>query len=141
MERNMHDVAQLIVSCWRLSGQESLPTSHAVLDRALAKVVSTEVFPDWARDQLSFADSRVGLQCVELPLLLDLAQKAQLTAAPNPSYRTVRVLVSERAAAKLVQRLGVNNDDARRWGVALREAVDALKAQESVSKLPVTVEY
>lgn len=141
MERNMHDVAQLIISCWRLSGEESLPTAHAVLDRALAKVVSTDVFPSWARDQLSFADSRVGLQCSELPLLLDLAQKAQLTAAPNPSYRTVRVLVSESAAATLVHRLEVDNNDARRWGAALRDAVDALKAQEGASKRTVTIEY
>src|SRR5437868_601382 len=102
-----HDVAQLLVSCWLLSGDDrSIPTSHGLLDRALKEVTDQTAFTDWARRGLHFVDSRIGLQCVELPAILEWAQRSELTSAPNPSYETTHIQVSERVARQLLRRLG-----------------------------------
>src|ERR1035437_6192946 len=81
--------SELLMSAWVLSGEQpddmSMPSSHGVLDRALQAAFEQGAFPEWAREALHFADSRVGLRCVELPEMLAWAQSAQMTAAPNPS--------------------------------------------------------
>ena len=126
----MHDVAQLLVSCWVLSGKDrSMPTSHGLLDRALMAVAEEEAFPDWMRGELHFVDSRIGLQCVELPDVLDWAQRSELTSAPNPSYETTQIQVSERVAHYLIRHLGVSEEDAKTWGRGLRDAVEDAKGK------------
>lgn len=125
----LHKLAQLIVSCWRVSGEGGrIPTSHGMLDRVLKSVVDSGGFPDWARRNLTFVDSRIGLQCVELPGILEWAQRAQLTSAPNPSYETTEVQVSVRVASRLLQDLSVSDDNARAWGKMLREATEEAKS-------------
>ncbi|MEJ7596253.1 MAG: hypothetical protein WKF77_32500 [Planctomycetaceae bacterium] len=125
----LHQLAQLIVSCWRMSGQGGrIPTSHGMLDRALKSVVDNDGFPDWARKNLTFVDSRIGLQCVELPGILEWAQRAQLTSAPNPSYETTEVQVSDRVASRLLRDLKVEAEQASAWGRMLREATEVAKA-------------
>ena len=125
----LHQLAQLIVSCWKMSGQTGrIPTSHGMLDRALQSVVERGGFPDWAKRNLTFVDSRIGLQCVELPGILEWAQRAQLTSAPNPSYETTEVQVSDRVASRLLRDLNVPIDAAGEWGKMLREATDDAKA-------------
>jgi hypothetical protein len=120
-----HKLAQLLVSCWRLSGETSkIPTSHGVLDRALKSSVEKKAFPDWALASLNFADSRIGLQCIELPDVLDWAQRSQLTTAPNPSYETTEVQISQRVAQHLLNELGITHDSAVKIGKALRAEVD-----------------
>ena len=80
------DTTELLIASWILGeGGDRIPASHGILDRALKIAVEREAFPDWFREELHFVDSRVGLQCVELPELLDWAQTALLTTAPNPS--------------------------------------------------------
>jgi hypothetical protein len=99
-----------------------------MLDRALQSVVEKGGFPDWAKKNLTFVDSRIGLQCVELPGILEWAQRAQLTSAPNPSYETTEVQVSDRVASRLLRDLNVPIDAAGEWGRMLREATEDAKA-------------
>ncbi len=131
----LHDVAQLIVSCWTLSGKDTddnlIPTSHSILDRALKDLSDRKLLPAWARDEIHFVDSRIGLQCIELPMILDWAQKAELTSAPNPSYQVTQVQIRKPTAKKLLWRLGVPEDDASQWGKTLREAAERVKLQAS----------
>lgn len=130
----LHDVAQLIVSCWTMAGKDKdddnlIPTSHSLLDRALKDLAERGALPTWARDEIHFVDSRIGLQCIELPMILDWAQKAELTSAPNPSYQVTQVQIRRPTAKKLLWRLGVAEDLASEWGQALRESMERLKAQ------------
>jgi hypothetical protein len=127
-----HRLAQLIVSCWRIGGSDSrIPTSHGLLDRALKAVFDEGAFPDWARQSLHFVDSRIGLQCVELPSILEWAQRSQLTSAPNPSYETTEVQVSDRVAARLLKDLQVTAEDGQMWGTKLRSAMEQAESAAS----------
>jgi hypothetical protein len=105
-----------------------LPTSHGILDRALELAKAKNALPEWFWSNLHFADSRVGLQCVELPEILDWAQTAELTEVPNPSYRRTRVKVNTATARRLLDDLGVSPDEAVAWGETLRAAAkDAVR--------------
>jgi hypothetical protein len=125
-----HRLAQLLAACWKLSGSSArIPTSHGLLDRGLKSACDQGSFPDWARDRLHFVDSRIGLQCVEVPDILEWSQRSQLTSAPNPSYETSEVQISDRVAIHLLQQLGVNHEDAAKWGKKLRAAIDSAEGQ------------
>jgi hypothetical protein len=138
----MHDVAQMLVSCWVLSDEEdrSIPTSHGLLDRALYRTMEATAFPDWMRQELQFTDSRIGLQCVGLPDVLDWAQRSELTSAPNPSYHSLQVQISPRVARRLLRDLGVAEDDAASWGKALREGLEKAKDELMEYNLSATEE-
>jgi len=121
----LHRIAQLLVSSWCLGAEEkSLMTSNGVLDRALKLAYDRKALPDWATKEIHFADSRIGLQCVELPAILDWAQAAELTSAPNPSYRFAELKVSARVARMLLQKLEVSEEDAKALGRMLKESID-----------------
>ena len=133
--RQLLDTTELLVASWILAGDgDRIPTSHGILDRALKTVIAKQAYPKWLRDQLHFADSRIGLQCVELPSLLDWAQRAQLTTAPNPSYQSTQVQISPRAARRILPELEVSEDQAIAWGKLLRDAVS--EATNSVAAYP-----
>ena len=118
------DTTEIIIASWILGGGgDRIPTSHGILDRALNTVIQNGGFPEWLHSQLHFSDSRIGLQCVELPSLLDWAQRAQLTTAPNPSYHFTQIQISSKAARQVVKDLDVAEQDAIEWGKLLREAV------------------
>ncbi|WP_406698379.1 hypothetical protein V5E97_05915 [Singulisphaera sp. Ch08] len=138
----MHDVAQMLVSCWVLSDEEdrSIPTSHGLLDRALYRTMEATAFPDWMRQELQFTDSRIGLQCVGLPDVLDWAQRSELTSAPNPSYHSLQVQISPRVARRLLRDLGVAAEDAASWGKALREGLERAKDELMEYNLSATEE-
>lgn len=124
------NLARLLVACWRISGPDArIPSSHGILDRALHGLKEAGQLPQWAREALSFVDSRVGLQCVELAEALDAAQEAELTAAPNPSYSYTEVKVSPALARRLARQLGLDGAEATAFGQALRESVAAAKAE------------
>lgn len=126
----LHDVATLLVSSWIISGGKArIPTSHGLLDRALRDAQSH--FPEWARAELHFVDSRVGLQCVELPEILGAAQSAELTSAPNPSYRYAEATIDDWAAKILLHRLKVSELQARELGESLRKGVAAAQQRQS----------
>jgi hypothetical protein len=128
----IHDLAQLLVSSWSLAASQDqarlIPTSHGIFDRALKMVADEGLLPSWAMERLHFVDSRIGLQCVELPVILDWAQKSELTAAPNPSYRTTHVQVSPAVARKLLRRISVGEVEAQKLGQGLRDAFNQLHA-------------
>ncbi|MFN0197873.1 MAG: hypothetical protein ACKVT0_14100 [Planctomycetaceae bacterium] len=127
---DIHRLAQLLAACWKVSGENSrIPTSHGLLDRALKKTCESGDFPDWARKRLHFVDSRIGLQCVELPDILEWAQRSQLTSVPNPSYETTEVQISDRIAKHLLSQLGIADQDATKWGQSLRAAMSIAEGQ------------
>jgi hypothetical protein len=130
----LHDVAQLIVSCWTMAGKDKdddnlIPTSHSMLDRALKDLADQKALPVWALNEIHFVDSRIGLQCIELPMILDWAQKAELTSAPNPSYQITQVQIRKPTAKKLLWRLGVSETEASKWGETIRATMERLKTQ------------
>ena len=142
----LHSLAKLLVCSWTLGETErqDLPTSHGILDRALKLVREEGSFPEWVWRELHFADSRVGLQCVELSDILDWAQTAELTEVPNPSYRRTRIKIDQLTARRLLATLRVSEDEARRWGRTLREKArqavaefEVLEANTSTDSVPV----
>jgi hypothetical protein len=106
-----------------------------MLDRALKISVEAGNFPDWFRNSLHFVDSRMGLQCVELPIVLDWAQKGKLTNAPNPTYQSTEVQLSNLVARKLLRRLEVSEADARKWGNGLRQALAQAEKEARIEDL------
>lgn len=117
-------MAKVLMCSWLLGGDDpqELPTSHGILDRTLELAKNQKVLPPWFWEQVHFADSRVGLQCVELSDILDWAQTAELTEVPNPTHRRTRVKVSKAVAQRMLNDLGLTLDDARAWGQSLRLA-------------------
>jgi hypothetical protein len=121
--KRLHEFAQLLVASWKIGTKDNkIPTSHGILDRALKAALDQNALPEWAKDSLRFTDARVGIQCVELPEILDWAQTAELTSAPNPSYSQADIKVSENVALILLRRLGVDEVQARNLGAILRAA-------------------
>ena len=136
------DTSEFLVSCWILSGDdERIPTSQGILDRALQAAVESESCPSWVRDQLHFVDSRIGLQCVELPALLVWAQRAQLTSAPNPLYHSTQVQVSHRVARRMLSDLDVIEGEAENWGKLLRQRVKQESSSVTADTTPAIEEY
>jgi len=128
------DLAELLVSCWKIgAGQAKIPTSHWILDRALKDLVDNGSLPDWARNSLHFVDSRIGLQCIELQGILEWAQGAQLTTAPNPTYRYAEIAISKEAASIFLRRLGITKTDAELWGSQLHDSVERAQASTAAN--------
>ena len=129
----LQDIAELLVASWVLSTTansdvDMLPTSHGLLDLALERALKAGAFPNSWRDRLHFVDSRIGLQCVELQAVIDVAQRAEFTSEPNPSYKATRVKIGPRAAKALLRRHGIEEDRAKDWGAQLHRAVAEAKA-------------
>ena len=120
-----YDVAQLLVSSWQVAGNDRLPTSQGLLDKALKAAVDQGTLPEWAVRELHFADSRTGLRCIELPTILELAQNGELTSAPNPSYTFADLKVSDRVARVFLRQLGVSLEMAQNLGRLLSETIKA----------------
>ena len=140
--QHLLDTTELLIASWILGGDDDrIPTSHGILDRALKTAVEHEACPHWIRSQLHFVDSRIGLQCVELPAILDWAQRAQLTSAPNPSYHSTQVQISARAARQLLPNLDVTEQAAINWGKALRHAVNEVSNSMTASAEAAIEEY
>jgi hypothetical protein len=89
--RENRRLAEFVVAAWRLANGPNvrMPTSH---DRALKDLLREEPeIPDWIKENLTFADTRVGLRCLELPSILDCAQESWLTSEPNPTYASTAI--------------------------------------------------
>ncbi|MCY4007049.1 MAG: hypothetical protein OXE84_09575 [Rhodobacteraceae bacterium] len=123
------DISEILVASWILAdGEDRIPTSHGILDRALQQAVNDESCPSQVKDSLNFVDSRIGWQCVKLPSLLDWAQRAHLTSAPNPSYQSAQIQISKNAASQLMEDLDIGLETARKWGQVLRDHVHDVRA-------------
>lgn len=137
-----HRLAELLVVAWRLgTDSDRIPTSHGILDRALRSVHGADALPKWAVDELHFTDSRVGLQCVELPAILEWAQRSQLTTAPNPSYESAQVQISPWLAESMVDDLDLTMDELKSLGGHLAKAVEEAKRELNEFELTQIEEY
>ena len=132
MPHKIYDVAELVVASWKLANDdERIPTSHGILDHALQDLVANEAdLPDWVRGSLTFADTRVGLRCLELPELLDSAQENGLTSAPNPTYVTTAIKVDDLICRRMLRDLGVSESAARNWGMRIRDTALELSRED-----------
>ena len=140
--RHLLDTTELLIASWILGGgDKQIPTSHGILDRALKEAVKDNTCPTWVRAQLHFVDSRIGLQCVELPALLDWAQRAQLTSAPNPSYQSTQVQISDKVARRMLADLDVTEEVAIEWGTLLRKTVDQVSSSMTANAKLSVEEY
>ncbi|NNM74197.1 hypothetical protein [Enterovirga aerilata] len=126
------DGAEILAAVWRLgAGDERLPTSHGILDKALKDCFDD--LPDQLKGGLSFGVTGVGLRCYELPDILLAAQEALLTTEPNPTYLSTMVTLDEGSARQLVLSHGIRPEKARTVGRRLREVVKATASGHSES--------
>jgi hypothetical protein len=135
-----YNLAELIVASWKLANaNERIPTSHGILDRALRDLVDQAPdIPSWVRESLTFADTRVGLRCLELPEILDRAQESFLTSEPNPTYVSTAVKIDELVSLRMLRDLGIGAEQARTWGRRLKAVADDVVKKDN--EKPVTIE-
>jgi hypothetical protein len=127
-------LTQLLYSCWIVSGlaedgKETIPTGGSVLEYALRDAVQKGVFPEWARKKLHFVCGDTGLVCLELPVIEKLATEIKLTSEPNPSYTRTHIVVGKPLARRCLSRLGIPEEQAIVWGLALRQAVETAEQE------------
>jgi hypothetical protein len=117
-------LARVLVCSWVLGGEEvlDLPTGAGVADRALELARADNALPAWFWQQVHFAQSRVGLICVELCDILDWAQTADLIEFSHPAQRRARVKVRPATARQMLLEIGVSVEEAASWGRTLRAA-------------------
>ena len=128
MDVNRYDRAEVLATIWRLgAGEERLPTSHGILDRALRDTLSE--LPQELQG-LSFGVTAVGLRCYELPDILLAAQEALLTTEPNPTYLSSLITLSEDTAREIALSHGISTSDARAAGLRLLNRVNQIRRNE-----------
>lgn len=124
-------LAEFLVIAWRFGAtEERIPTSHGILDRALLDIHDQSLLPEWVANELHFTDSRVGLKCVELPEILEWAQRTQLTSSPNPSYESTAIQISESAARIIASDSGYEEESLKSLGKALCRSVQRAKKEQ-----------
>ena len=132
MTAGRYDQAEILVALWKLGARsEMMPTSHGILDRALAAM--KDQLPD-ELSTLTFGTTGVGLRSFELPDILLAAQEAMLTSEPNPTYLATLVTLTEDQAAEIAIEHGLSVRDAQTLGSELRKKVDDLKVEGWQSK-------
>jgi len=123
---NRYVKAELLTALWKLgAGNERLPTSHGILDRALKQALSD--LPAELTEDLTFGVTGVGLRCYELPDILLAAQEAMLTSEPNPTYLSSIVTIDESRAKQIAVSYGISSLDAAAVGRKLKDAVLAVR--------------
>ncbi len=132
--RNRHlDIAELLIAGWAVAGEgDRIPATPGVLDRALHTVARRGGLPPWWRETLHFIDAQTGLRCAKLPSILLWANRAQIACQPDPEF--LQVLISRRAARKILSDLGVSEEEGARYGAQLRRA--ACEEKESARNHP-----
>jgi hypothetical protein len=126
-----YDQAELLTALWSLgSGEDRLPTSHGILDRALKDCLAE--IPQVLRNGLSFSDTNVGLRCFQLPDILLAAQEALLTSEPNPTYLSTLVTLDEDGARQIVVSHGISTIQARKIGEHLKESVNKIRSELAI---------
>lgn len=123
-----YDQAEMLVALWKLgAGNEMMPTSHGILDRALSSI--KERLPA-DLSSLTFSTTSVGLRCYELPDILLAAQEAMLTSEPNPTYLSTVVTLRKEEAAEIAVMHGMDVDRAIELGRDIRAYVEGLKVDD-----------
>lgn len=130
---DLYRLAEWLVASWKVAyPTRRLPTSHGILDRALHALLTSETpLPDWVREDLTFADTRVGLRCRELPAILDCAQESYLTSEPNYTYLTTAIRIDTPTGERLLEDLGLDKEQAQVWGRFLGQEIDRLTTENS----------
>ncbi len=132
MTAGRYDQAEILVALWKLGANgEMIPTSHGILDRALA--VMKDQLPV-GLSSLTFGMTGVGLRSFELPDILLAAQEAMLTSEPNPTYLSTLVTLTDDQAEEIVVEHGLSVEDARSLGSKLCGKVDELKGESWQSR-------
>ncbi|MEP4194242.1 MAG: hypothetical protein ABJL99_01255 [Aliishimia sp.] len=127
-----YDQAEILVALWKLGAKsEMMPTSHGILDRALAAI--SDQLPE-ELSTLTFGKTGVGLRSFELPDILLAAQEAMLTSEPNPTYLSTLITLTDDQAAEIAIEHGLSVQNARKLGSELRAKVDELKVEGWQSK-------
>lgn len=127
-----YDQAEILVALWKLGAEsEMMPTSHGILDRALAAI--RDQLPE-ELSTLTFGKTGVGLRSFELPDILLAAQEAMLTSEPNPTYLSTLITLTDDQAAEIAIEHGLSVQNARKLGSELRTKVDELKVEGWQSK-------
>jgi len=120
-----YDQAELLAALWKLgAGDDMMPTSHGILDRALETLKSDLPVE---LSELTFSTTSVGRRCYELPDILLAAQEAMLTSEPNPTYLSTVVTLSPEQARELAVIHGVGIRKASEIGRRLADRVVALQ--------------
>lgn len=129
---NAQEISDVLTSCWTLSEGTGtrLPSGLDVLDRALKRAIESGHFPaDFKK--LRFVETRTGIRCPELASALSWAQASDQTADPNPAYNSTYVKPSDFVALVILRELGIDPEDARKWGQALSHAIREQHSSES----------
>lgn len=130
-----YERAELLAALWKLgAGNDRIPTSHGILDRALKQC--QDALPTQLSDGLTFGVTGVGLRCYELPEILLAAQEAMLTSEPNPTYLSSIVTIDESRARQIAVSYGLSSSDAGRIGAKLHDAVTAIKRTSELALEP-----
>lgn len=130
-----YEQAELLAALWQLGGgndpqkDRRLPTSHGILDRALAAF--HESLPEPLRSGLTFGRTNVGLRCFELPSILLAAQEAMITTEPNPTYHSAIVNLDEDASRQIALANGLTTAQAREIGRALHFKVEEFRRADT----------
>lgn len=121
--RTTYELASYLIAAYRIARpNERLPTSHGILDRVLERLQSD--LPRRFAGSLTFVETPIGRLCRELPDILRAAQESYLTSEPNPTYKTAEIKISAEGAFDLLDRLEIELDDAKAFGIALATAID-----------------
>lgn len=134
--RELYDVAEWLASAWFLANpQKRMPTSHGVLDKALFVLRSEGKLPEQIANKLTFAETRVGMRCLELPDILYCAQDANFTSEPNFKYLTTEVRLDDISAKRTVMDLGLKVEDVSAAGKRLAEVMESEVAREGADSV------
>lgn len=129
--REHYEFAEFLVAAWCLATEgDRMPTSHGILDHALKEIVSDTKFPQRFVEILTFADTSVGMRCLELPSILDRAQESQLTSEPNPTYESTAIKVNAQVCRRNLRDLGISPEEAQAVGTSLKAAAERFARSE-----------
>lgn len=121
---NMHafGFSLALASALVVSDVKRFPTGDGRLDRALKLAIERGAFEPW-KDWLAFADTRVGLRCVQLQEALLTAQMTGIIWFPEFNYNEAEVLISADAARTMLRNNKLPEETARSWGATLVAAL------------------
>jgi hypothetical protein len=119
--------ARLLACSLALAGVRILPSGGNRIDCMLRDAFAADAFPAWFRACFEFADGRTGLVAIGWA---DVVWWLVFGGLMEPMWGSgLRVLISADTALRLLPD-GIDPADARRWGVILAGAIEAIEATE-----------
>lgn len=98
--------------CWYcvLSKKNAIPISDGSLDRAMKEAIDQKGISDRISKSLNFSDTRIGLRCVELPALEQVAINALIIEPQPPEYIHDKFSITSKGAKKILERENKTSD-------------------------------